>query len=94
MIIPVGTRPEISDGLTAYPTPDEQRRLAERAQERGIRIEWSTDRPRAIEPWSGRSFDLTAVSCTCRLFVVSGACQHHALLTAQINQWALVAGVS
>lgn len=69
-----------------YPTPAELCRLAERAQERGIRIEGTADRPHAFEPSTGRTFDLTAISCTCRMFVVSGGCQHHALFLAGLQR--------
>ena len=68
-----------TDPHGSYPTPAELRGLADRARIRGVRIVGTPERPQAFDPDTTRTHDLTAVSCSCRMFVACGACQHHAL---------------
>lgn len=79
------------ENRTVYPNPNETRRLAQRARERGVMLVMVEDGRRvdhfASDPRDGQRYYLTAYSCTCRQFIQSGSagCQHLALLQVELG---------
>lgn len=76
--------PEFQES-TVWPNPDETRRMAAFARERGVRLTIAPTGAVVTDPRDAAPHHVTAFSCDCGLFAQAGGCQHLALLQVETN---------